>query len=269
MKFLIYAFLIVAVIVSIYPIYWVYVASSLSDSQIFHYPPSNWFGSNFLDNLRSLESSMPVWRDLANSVFVSGITTVSVVLFSSMVGFAFAKYEFWGKRFLFFVVLITIMIPMQTTLIPLFLIITKLHWQNSYQALIVPFLVNGFGVFFMRQQMQAFPEELLEAARMDGSGEFKTFFRVVVPNILPSMAALGILTFLQQWSNFIWPLVVINDRTRFTIPLMLQQLDQPGNVIHYGPIFAGAAIGLIPLMVVFVCLQRYFISGIYSGSVKG
>ncbi|TDY46728.1 carbohydrate ABC transporter membrane protein 2 (CUT1 family) [Alicyclobacillus sacchari] len=269
MKFLTYAFLIVAVVVSIYPIYWIYVAGTLSDGQIFHYPPSNWFGSHLVSNVKALETSMPVWRDLANSIFVSGITTVSVVFFSSMVGYAFAKYQFWGKSFLFFVVLITIMIPIQTTLIPLFIIISKLHWQNSYQALIVPFLVNGFGVFFMRQQMQSFPEQLLEAARIDGSNEFRTFFRIVVPNVLPSLAALGILTFLQQWSNFIWPLVVINDRNRFTMPLMLQQLDQPGNVIHYGPIFAGAAIGLIPLMIVFVCLQRYFISGMYNGSVKG
>ncbi|AEJ43057.1 binding-protein-dependent transport systems inner membrane component [Alicyclobacillus acidocaldarius subsp. acidocaldarius Tc-4-1] len=268
-KVLIYVFLILAVIVSIYPIYWIYVASTLSDGQIFHFPPSNWFGDHLLQNVHMLESTMPVWRDLANSIVVSGITTISVVFFSAMVGFAFAKYRFWAKSFLFFVVLITIMIPMQTTLIPLFIIVTKLHWENSYQGLIVPFLVNGFGVFFMRQQMQSFPSELLEASRIDGASEFYTFFRIVMPNMLPSMAALGILTFLQQWGNFIWPLIVINSRNMSTIPLMLEQLDQPGNVIHYGPIFAGAAIGLIPLMIVFIALQRYFISGMYSGSVKG
>ena len=268
-KLLLYLFLIVAVIGSIYPVYWVFVASTLFDGQIFQYPPANLFGGFFLNNLRQLQSSMPIWSDLLNSIMVSGITTISVVFFSSLVGFTFAKYQFWGKSFLFFVVLITIMIPTQTSLIPLFIIITKLHWENTYQALIVPFLVNGFGVFFMRQQMHSFPDELLESARIDGSHELRTFFRIVLPNVLPSMSALGILTFLQQWSNFIWPLIVINDQTKFTIPLMLEQLDQPGNVIHYGAIFAGAAIGLIPLIILFVTLQRYFIAGMYNGAVKG
>lgn len=268
-KLLLYIFLIVAAVASIYPIYWVYVASTLSDGQIFHYPPTNIFQGHFLQNIHQLASSVPVWRNLLNSIFVSGVTTVSVVFFSSLVGFTFAKYQFWGKTFLFFTVLITIMIPMQTSLIPLFIIISKFHWQNTYEALIVPFLVNGFGVFFMRQQMQTFPEDLLESARIDGSHELRTFFRIVMPNVLPSMAALGILTFLQQWSNFIWPLIVINAQQRFTIPLMLQQLDQPGNVIHYGAIFAGAAIGLVPLIIIFIALQRYFISGMYSGAVKG
>ncbi|MCL6443069.1 MAG: carbohydrate ABC transporter permease [Alicyclobacillus sp.] len=268
-KTLLYIFLIVAGVVSVYPVYWVFVAATLSDGDIFRYPPVNIFHANFLSNLHQLQTSMPVWNDLASSVFVSGVTTVSVVFFSALVGYTFAKYRFWGKSFLFFVVLITIMIPTQTSLIPLFIIITKLHWQSTYQALIVPFLVNGFGVFFMRQQMQSFPDELLESARMDGSHELRTFFQIVVPNVLPSMAALGILTFLQQWSNFIWPLIVMSDPKRFTIPLMLEQLDQPGNVIHYGAIFAGAAIGLIPLIIIFVCLQRYFISGMYKGAVKG
>ncbi|WP_067622708.1 carbohydrate ABC transporter permease [Alicyclobacillus acidiphilus] len=269
MQVLLYVFLIVAGIVSIYPIYWIYVASSLTDGQIFHYPPSNLFHGHFISNFKQLSASMPVLRDLFNSVFVSGVTTISVVLFSALVGFTFAKYRFWGKSFLFFLVMLTIMIPVQTTLIPLFIIVTKLHWENSYAALIVPFLVNGFGVFFMRQQMQAFPDELLESARIDGSHELRTFFSIVLPNVLPSLAALGILTFLQQWSNFLWPLIVINAKQMFTVPLMLQQLDQPGDVIHYNMIFAGAAIGLVPLIIIFIALQRYFISGMYSGSLKG
>lgn len=104
---------------------------------------------------------------------------------------------------------------------------------------------------------------------MDGAHELRTFFQIVIPNVLPAMAALGILTFLQQWSNFIWALIVVNDKSKFTVPLMLEQLDQPGNVIHYGPIFAGAAIGLIPLIIIFIALQKYFISGMYNGAVKG
>lgn len=268
-KLLLYIFLIVVVVVSIYPIYWIFVASTLSDGEIFHYPPANFFHGHFAANLQQLRGSMPIWNDVTNSVLVSGITTISVVFFSTLVGFTFAKYAFWGKSFLFFLVLVTVMIPTQTSLIPLFIIITKLHWQNTFQALIVPFLVNGFGVFFMRQQMQTFPDELLESARIDGSHELRTFFRIVMPNVLPSMAALGILTFLQQWSNFIWPLIVIDAPNHFTIPLMLEQLDQPGNVIHYGAIFAGAAIGLVPLLIIFVALQRFFISGMYNGAVKG
>lgn len=268
-KTLVYVFLGVVGVVSIYPIYWIYVAATLPDQAIFTYPPRNVFGGHLMQNIHALSASMPIWTDLFNSLFVSGVSTISVVFFSSLVGFTFAKYQFWGKSFLFFLVLITIMIPIQTTLIPLFIIMTKLHWVNTYQALIVPFLVNGFGVFFMRQQLQSFPNELLESARMDGSHELRTFFQIVMPNVLPAMAALGILTFLQQWGNFIWALIVVNDKSKFTVPLMLQQLDQPGNVIHYGPIFAGATIGLIPLIIIFLALQKYFISGMYNGSVKG
>jgi len=266
---LLYAFLAVTGVVSIYPIYWIFVASSLTSTEIFHYPPYAFFHSSFFQNLQVLQSQMPVFWDVFNSILVSSVTTISIVLFSTLVGYTFAKYNFPLKKTLFMVVLATIMIPVQTSLIPLFLLITQLHWQNTYQALIVPFLVNGFGVFFMRQQMQSFPDELIESARMDGSGEFATFVRIVVPSMLPSMAALGILTFLQQWSNFIWPLIVIDDSDKFTIPLMLSTMIQGGNVIQYGAVFAGAAVGLIPLFIVFLFLQRFFMSGVFGGAVKG
>lgn len=265
-KILMYIFLGLIFIASIYPIYWMLSSSTLDNSDIFKKLTP---GTNLLENLRILQEAMPIWRILFNSVFVSGVVTISTVFFGALSGYAFAKFNFKGREPLFYVVLLTMMLPIQITLVPLFIIMTKLGWTDSYLALIIPFMVTPFSVFLMRQQMLSFPTELIESARIDGSSELNTFIKIVLPTMKSACAAVAIITFMQQWGNFIYHLVVINSDTMYTVPLMLSMMVQPGHVIHYGAVMLGAIIGLIPMIILFLIFQKHFVSGALSGSVKG
>ncbi|BCG60954.1 carbohydrate ABC transporter permease [Paenibacillus sp. URB8-2] len=268
-KLLMYVLLAIGVVISVYPFYWMFTASTLPDSEIFKLPPPKFPGADFIANLKALQEEMPIWRSLFNSLFVSSVTTVSTIFFASLAGYSFAKFRFKGRDTLLFIVLLTMMLPIQISLVPLFIIMTKLSLINSYYALILPYLVTGFGVFLMRQQLLAFPDELIESARIDGSGEFNTFLKIVLPTMKPACAALGIVMFMQQWGNFIWPLVAVSSEDLFTLPLMLSMMVEPGNVVQYGAVMVGAVIGLIPMILLFSFFQRFFVSGIFGGSVKG
>jgi lactose/L-arabinose transport system permease protein len=264
-----YIILGIGLIISIYPFYWMLTASTLKEADIFKVPFRSTPDSHFMDNLKFLEHAMPIWRALFNSLLVSTITTVSTVFLSALTGYTFAKFKFKGREALFFIVLLTMMLPLQITIVPLFIIMTKLGWINTYYALIVPFMVTGFGVFLMRQQMLAFPDELIESARIDGCGEFMTFLRIVLPTMKPACAALAIVTFMHQWGNFMWPLVVASSKDMYTLPLMLSMMVEPGNVVRYGSVMVGAIIGLVPMILLFLFFQKYFVSGMFNGSVKG
>lgn len=266
-KLLMYIFLGLLLIICIYPIYWMLIASTLPNEEIFSSP---WLpGLSFFDNLNILQESMPIWKILFNSIFVAGVATASTVFFGALTGYAFAKFRFKGRESLFYVVLLTMMIPVQVTLVPLFIIMSNLGWINSYKALILPFLVTPLSVFLMRQQMLSFPEELIESARMDGASELYIFIKIVLPTMKPACAVVAIITFMQQWGNFIYHLVVLNTDDMYTMPLMLSLLVQPGHVIEYGAVLVAAIIGLIPMIILFLVFQKEFISGAFSGSIKG
>ncbi len=268
-KIILYVFLALALIVSVYPFFWLFIASTLNDSQIFQVPPHLVPGRHFIDNLKSLEANAPIWTSLKNSALISITYTVLTVYLSALAGYTFAKFQFWGKNFFFLIVLITMMLPPQVTMIPLFKMMSLFGWQSTYQAVIIPSLANAFGVFFMRQNMLSVPSDLIDSARIDGCGEIRIFHRIVLPTVYPALAALGILSFIQQWGNFMWPLIVLQNQSLQTVPLLLSLLVQQGQVIHYGQVFAGAVVGIIPILIVFLVLQKYFVSGIYSGAVKG
>jgi lactose/L-arabinose transport system permease protein len=268
MRLLMYVFLGAGALVTLYPFYWTFTAATLTESEIFRSPPRLLPGSNFLSNLEALAASAPFLRALLNSVFVAGMTTVSTVFLSALAGYAFAKFSFRGRRILFAVVLGTLMLPTEIMIVPLFIIMLQLGWVDGYAALIVPYLVTGFGVFLMRQQMTGFPNDLLDAARIDGNGELGVFFRVVLPNMKAACAALGIVTFMSQWGNFLWPLVVISTPEKFTYPLMLASLVRQGGAVEYGPVMVAAVIGLVPLALLFFFFQKYIVSGVFGGSLK-
>lgn len=268
MRLIMYIFLGVGALVTLYPFYWTITAATLTESEIFKSPPRLLPGGNFSANLEALSQSVPFMRALLNSIFVSTVTTVTTVLLSALAGYAFAKFRFRGKKILFAVVLGTLMLPTEIMIVPLFIIMLQLGWVDSYAALIVPYLVTGFGVFLMRQQMMGFPNDLLDAARIDGNGELGVFFRVVLPNMKAACAALGIVTFMSQWGNFLWPLVVISTPEKFTYPLMLSSLVRQGGAVEYGPIMVAAVIGLIPLVLLFFFFQKYIVSGVFGGSLK-
>ncbi len=222
-----------------------------------------------MENLKWLTGAMPFWRILANSLIVALGTAAGTVFFGAMAGYAFTQFDFKGRGVIFALVLLTMMLPIQAQLVPLFIIMNKVGWTDSYLALIMPFLVTPFGVFLMRQQLLTFPKEVVESARIDGASEFRIFVSMVMPNIKPAIATVAIITFTQQWGNFIYHLVVLTKTKMYTVPLMLSTLVQPGYVTQYGGVMVAAVLGLIPMVLIFIVFQRYFVSGALTGSVKG
>jgi multiple sugar transport system permease protein len=186
-----------------------------------------------------------------------------------MLGYALAKLEFWGKNKLLLLVLATVMVPGSVLLVPQFVLIAKLDLVNTFAALILPTAVGAFGVFLMRQAMQSIPDELLEAGRIDGAGEFFLFFRVVLPLVVPTLATLGILTFLGSWNNFLWPLVVSTDEEKYTLPVALAIFTRGEYQADYGLLMAGSVVLVLPVLVLFILLQRYFRQGIATTGLKG
>lgn len=257
------------VIVSVFPFIWTFIASTHTDSQVLNFAYTFVLGSNFMNNLQGLHDEMPIWNNLFNSIYITGVYTVGVLLIDSMAGYAFAKYNFRFKNVIFFACLITMMIPQQVTMAPLFIQLTSFHWLDTPLAIIVPGLAGVFGVFLMRQNMSTFPDSLIEAARIDGASEKRIFFTIIVPSMKSAFAALGIISFVNQWGNYLWPLIALNSQKNFTMPLVLSILSQPNYVIHYGQLMVGAVLVLIPVMIFFLIFQKNFINGMMSGAIKG
>ena len=264
-----YLILIIICLISVYPFVWLIISSTLSDTDIFKLPPKIFFGNNFFKNFENLNINQPIWKAFGNSMFISATYTLLTLYLSSLAGYTFAKFEFKFKNLLLGIVLMTMMLPIQVTLIPLFRISIALGWQNKAAAVIIPALANAFGVFFMKQNMMSIPSELLESARIDGASEISIFHKIILPTSLPPLAALGILSFIQQWGNFLWPLIILPDKESTTLPVLLSMMVQRGQVVHYGEVLVGTIFSILPVLIIFLFLQKYFIAGIYSGSVKG
>ena len=264
-----YLILIIICLISVYPFVWLIISSTLSDTDIFKLPPKMFFGNNFFKNFENLNINQPIWKAFGNSMFISVTYTLLTLYLSSLAGYTFAKFEFKFKNLLLGIVLMTMMLPIQVTLLPLFRISIALGWQNKAAAVIIPALANAFGVFFMKQNMMSIPSELLESARIDGASEISIFHKIILPTSLPPLAALGILSFIQQWGNFLWPLIILQDKESTTLPVLLSMMVQRGQVVHYGEVLVGTIFSILPVLIIFLFLQKYFIAGIYSGSVKG
>lgn len=262
-----YLVLTIAVAVFAYPLWWSFVVASGTNatrSEAFPLVP----GPNFMRNVETVLESIPFWKALTNSLIISSVVTVSVVTFSTLAGYAFAKLRFKGRDKLMVFVIATMAIPTQLGIIPLFMVMRELGWTGEIQAVIVPILVTAFGVFFMRQYLAAVvPDELIEAARVDGCNQFRTFLTVAVPAGRPAMAILALFTFMMAWTDFLWPLVVL-DATNPTLQTALSQL-QSGYYVDYSIVLAGAVMATIPLLLLFFVAGKQLISGIMQGGVKG
>ncbi|MHA5048170.1 carbohydrate ABC transporter permease [Streptomyces sp. SD15] len=259
--------LAIAVAAVLLPFYWLIVASTHSSKEIFDSPPPLLPGGHLMDNLSTLESSARFSDVIVNSLLITVIYTIAAGAICTLAGYGFAKFRFRGSGALFGLLMLGLVIPTQVTLIPLFKMMVDLEWLGTYQAVIMPNLALPFGIFLMRQSMAALPDELIDSARMDGCGEFRLFLKVVLPPMKPALAALAIFLFLFQWNDFIWPLVVLRDAGEFTIPVALaslQGLDQT----DYGALLTGTALAAIPMALVFLALQRHFVSGLLAGAVK-
>ncbi|MCC9145339.1 MULTISPECIES: carbohydrate ABC transporter permease [unclassified Arthrobacter] len=266
--YLTYGLLLAFFIGSSYPLWWSAVVGSRSNAALSLKWPPLLPGGNFWTNVAEVIDSIPFWTALWNSVLISTIITVSVVTFSTLAGYAFAKLRFRGNNGLMIAVVATMAIPTQLGIIPLFMLMRTFGWTGEIGAVIVPTLVTAFGVFFMRQYLvDVIPDELIESARMDGANMIKTFWHVALPAARPAMAILGLFTFMSAWTDFLWPLLVL-DAGNPTLQTALSQL-QSNRYTDYSVVLTGAVLATIPLLILFAVAGKQLISGIMQGAVKG
>ncbi|HKV30583.1 MAG TPA: carbohydrate ABC transporter permease [Candidatus Dormibacteraeota bacterium] len=268
-SFWVYAALLIGLVLLVGPFLWM-VASSVKTSAELHRVPPTWIPQTFtLDNYSTIFTKLNFPQYFVNSVIVATFVVASNLLFCSMIGYALAKLRFRGKSAVFLLVLATIMVPQTVYLVPLFVLMSNLGLVNSYAGLILPFAAQAFGVFLMRQFILGIPDELLEAARMDGAGEFTVFRRVVLPLLGAPLATLGILTFLGSWNNFLWPLIIATSDQMYTLPVAVATFSIGQNAVDYGLLMAGSVVLIAPVLLVFLLLQRFVQQGIATTGLKG
>ncbi len=256
-------------VVMLFPMVWMLFAVFKTEQEMFDYPPQLLPKQFTLEVLQYMWSQRNFSRMFVNSTIVASVVTVMTVLTSAYIGFVFAKFRFPYREALFYFVVATMMIPLPVLLIPHFQIVSWLGWVNTYQGLIAPFMLSAFGIFLMRGFMADFPDELIEAARLDGASSLRTFMVIVLPTMAPACAALGIITFLHQWESLLWPIVVANSSAMQTLSVGLASLTSQTaeNSSLMNP-FAGAFIAAAPLVIVFLFFQRQIIQGIAITGMK-
>ena len=257
----------IGAVLMLVPFYWLVVASTHRTRDIFSNPPNLVPGDQLWTNLYNLFTEAHFGAALQNSLLIALLYALFGAVVCTMAGYAFAKFSFYGQNVLFGLVLVILALPSQVTLVPLFQIMVSLGWLNTYQALILPNLALPFGIFLMRQTMQAVPDELIQAARVDGAGEFRIFMQIVLPTMRPALAALGIFMFLGQWNDFVYPLIVLRTPDAYTVPVALATL-QGVSTTDYGQLLAGTAMSVLPVLGMFLFLQRQFVAGILAGAIK-
>jgi cellobiose transport system permease protein len=267
-----YIFLIVVAAASAFPLYWSFVVASHDNAAVSEYPPVLTPGGQLWHNISRLfnsgEVSVDFWAALTNSFIVALTVSVAVVFFSALAGFAFAKLEFRGSRMLLLAVVLTMLVPVQLGVIPLYIEMKEFGWTNSLQAVTAPYLVTAFGVFLMRQYIVgAVPNELIDASRVDGCHTLRIFWHVVLPAVRPVAAVLGLLTFMTTWNDFFWPLIVLSPQNP-TVQVAVSSLAS-GYVEDFALVLTGTFISILPLLFVFLVLGRQIIGGIMQGAVKG
>ena len=265
--FLTYGILIALLAGGAYPLWWSFVVGSSPTSVLSQDWPPLLPGGQFWKNVAEVFDTIPFWQALLNSVIVSGVITISVVTFSTLAGFAFAKLRFRGSNALMVFVVATMAIPTQLGIIPLFILMRQFGWTGTVGAIIIPTLVTAFGVFFMRQYLvNVVPDELIDAARVDGANTLSTFWHVAVPAARPAMAILALFTFMMAWTDFLWPMIVAPQNP--TLQVALSQL-QSARYVDFSVVLAGAVLATLPLLILFAVAGRQLISGIMAGAVKG
>ncbi|MFE9394576.1 carbohydrate ABC transporter permease [Streptomyces flavidovirens] len=263
-----YAVLIIFTVGSLFPLVWTAIAASRNNTRLSQTPPPFWFGGNLFKNLETAWTDANMGLALLNTAVVAGTIALGTVLFSTLAGFAFAKLRFRFKNVLMLLVVATMMVPPQLSVVPLFMTVAELQWTDQLQAVILPTLVSAFGVFFMRQYLvQALPSELVEAARVDGASSLRIIWHIVFPAARPAMAVLGMLTFVAAWNDFFWPVIALTQDNP-TVQVALANLGQ-GFVPDQSVIMAGALLGTLPLLLAFVLFGKQIVGGIMQGAVKG
>ncbi len=264
---LIWLLLVAGACVMLFPLYWMFATAIRPRQELFggefRLFPSELVWSNFSEAWGKL----PFALFYLNSILIAVIAVVATVFINLLAGYTFAKYDFPGRNVLFLLLISTLMIPIQVIMVPEFLIVSALGWVNTYAGVIAPRAAEAFGIFMVRQFMVSIPDELIEAARLDGAGEFKIFWRVILPLSWPVVAVLTIFTFMWRWNDFAWPLVVLQDQAAYTVPLGLN-LMKGQFFTDWTGIMSMSLVSILPMLVVFIFFQRYFIQGIASTGIK-
>ena len=264
----IYVLLVIGLILLVGPFIWMILGSFKTTGELRQVPPT-WLPEQWTTaNYRDLFDRQNFFRFFLNSTVVAFFVTAGNVIFCSMLGYALAKLSFPGKRILFTVVMVTLMVPGVVTFMPLFVLVANLELVNTHAGMILPFMAGAFGVFLMRQFIGGIPDELLDAARVDGAGEHYIFWRIVMPLCGPALATLTILTFLGSWNSFLWPLVVATSEEMFTLPVAVAFLATGQTETNVALLMAGSVIVILPVLVVFLLLQRHFTMGIATTGLK-
>ena len=268
---LITAFFLIVTLLALFPLISLILSSFRPASELLRGGIS--FKINFdelsFDNYTYLfTEASQYWKWYGNSLIISALTIILSLFFSSMVGYALAVYDFKGRNFLFLIVIFIIMVPFEILMLPLYQLVSALNLIDTYTGIVLPGIISASAVFFFRQYAMGLPKELMDAARIDGCTEYGIFFRVMMPLMLPSFAAMAILQGLFSWNNFVWPLLIIRSSDMFTLPVGLQTLLTPyGN--NYDVLISGSIMTIIPIVILFLVFQRFFIAGLTTGGVKG
>ncbi len=259
--------LIVGAICMIIPFLWMISTSLKTSSATFVFPPE-WIPKNpSLDSYKQVFETVPMLTFFMNSIFIAMVTTFFQVLICAMAGYAFARIEFKGREVLFYIYLATLMVPQQVTLTPLFIIMTKLGWANTYQALILPGIFSAFGTFLMKQFFMDIPNSIEEAAFIDGAGYVKIFFKIIIHLAKPVIATLWIFAFMSSWNNFLWPLIITSDTAHMTLPLGLSALKGRWTT-DWNVLMAGTLVSILPMLFVYIFTQKYIIKGLTHSGLK-
>ena len=260
--------LVLGLLAMVGPFIWMLLSSFKPETEIRLVPPTWWPHHPTLDNYRELFSKLNFPTYFLNSTIVSTLITLGNLIFCSAAGYALAKLRFPGRRALFGLVLASVMVPGMVTFVPLFVLVSNMGMTNTYAGLVLPFLAWALGAFLMRQFMESIPDELIESGRIDGAGEVRIFVSIVLPLCRPALAALGILSFLTFWNSFLWPLVVATTEDKYTLPVALALFSVGQNQTKFGLLLAGSVVVVLPVLVVFLLLQRHFVRGIATTGLK-
>ncbi|HEX6050259.1 MAG TPA: carbohydrate ABC transporter permease [Gemmatimonadaceae bacterium] len=267
-RVVLYVALVIGALLALFPMFWMISASLMPTGEASTYPPRIVPSQVTFEHYQELFTRLNLGRYLFNSALISLTVTVISLAVNSMAGYAFAKLRFRGRDKLFRVFAAGLVLPVQVAMLPLFLLMKQLGLINSYWGVIIPGLASIFGIFLIRQYAQSIPDDMLDAARIDGASELRIYRSVVLPGIVPILATLAIWTFLATWNDFMWPLIVLSDESRYTLPVALANL-MGEHALDTELMMAGSVLTILPVMLVFLFLQRYYIQGVMAGSVKG
>lgn len=268
MKICIFLIVFLAALVALFPFYWMFVTAVKPVEEIFEFPPKLWPGEFIWSNFATALSRADFGRYFRNSFIVTFASTAITVSINLLAGFAFAKYKFRFKEFFFLIVLSTLMIPLQVTMIPNFIIATKLGIRNTLWGIIIPPCAEAFGLFMARQFISDIPDELLEAGRIDGATEFTIFSRIILPNVKPLISVLVIFTVMWRWNDLQWPLILISNEKYYTVQLGLSMLNG-AQYVNWNDMMSASLISTLPVLVVFLIFQKEFVQGMASSGIKG